>query len=522
MSGNTGLITGRPSSVSEDRPSSRRGFSEKTNQSRLPLILVIASFVASRIALYFAGLRYSYSGLRGNTSWQLLDVRLLKTHLISSVWHLQSQPPLYNLISGIFLKLPTGLANVLIVCLWTVLGFVVVIVTYLLLFDLQIPPFIAAGVVVVFVICDPAYWLYGSSYSNSYPTMALLTVGFWLLLRFLRREQALAGLLACLCFAGIVFMNSHYQIVWLLLLIGALCLLLRSRWRSICTVAAIPLILVVSLGVKDYMMFGTLTTSSWVGMNLARPTLVKVPPSQLRQLVHDKTLTPIALIPDWNSPVAYRGVAGPLPKTGVPALDEEFKSSGAINFNNLIFVKVSQEYLHDDLALILARPGIFENSLVVAGELWVTPPDQAFVGTPPWNSVGPFVRFYDRYILAQPIVDTLSAYIAVFTSARILPDQLSYTELLIDTLAILGLPFAWIRIRREDPSTAAFVAALWLTITYCLVVTSLLELGENDRFSFELGPLPLIGASLVIRNAVGALASRWHRVSTDMVAGSEG
>jgi hypothetical protein len=487
----------------------------------VPLALVVASFAISRIAFYLAGLHYSYAGLRDNTAWQLVDVRLLRTQLLSSVWHLQSQPPLFNLLSGIFLKLPTGLANVLIVGIWITFGLVVVIVAYLLLVDLRIPSYVAAAIVVVFVVCAPAYWLYETSYTYSYPTMAMLILGFWLLLRFVRNDRALLGIAACSCFAVIVFMNSHYQIVWLLLLVGALCLTLRARWRSICTVAAVPLVLVGALYVKDYVMFGTLTTSSWVGMNLARPTLVKVPESELKHLVTDKTLTRTALIQDWSPPRAYRGVAGPLPKTGVPALDEIYKAGGAINFNNLIYVKVSQQYLHDDLALILAKPSVYMNSLVVATELWVTPPEQAYLWTPRWGTVGRYTTFYDRYVLGQPNLDPLSAYVAVFTNDKIPPDQLSYTELLIDSLAICGLPFVWIGMRRRDPATAAFVVALWLTITYCFVVTSLLELGENDRFSFELGPLALIAASLVVHNTVVALGARWHTVRVSHSGGKK-
>jgi hypothetical protein len=520
MSGNSALIADRPSSASELGRRATRQNSEWANRARLiPLIIVVACFVASRIALHFAGLRYSYAGLRGNTSWQLLDTRLLKTHLISSVWHLQSQPPLYNIVSGIFLKFPTGVGNFLIVAVWTVLALIVAVVSYLLLVDLKIPPFIAAGIVVVFVICSPTYWLYEMSYTYSFLTMAMLTVGFWLLLRFVRSDKALVGFLACSCFAAVVFTDSHYQLVWLVLLIAALCLVLRSRWRSVCTVAAIPLILVVCLFVKDYVMFGTLTTSSWVGMNLARPTLIKAPHAELEQLVHDKTLTPIALIQPWSPADAYRGVAGPLPKTGVPALDQVFKSGGSINYNNLIFIKVSSDYLHDDLALIRARPGIFENSLVVAGELWITPPDQALVDTPPWDTVGVWTRFYDRYVLAQPVVDQLSSFLALWTNVKLPLNGLSYTELLIDALALAGLPIAMIRLRREDPSTAAFAAALWLTITYSFVVTSFLELGENDRFSFELGPLPLIAACFVVRSAVAAIASRRRGMPSDLVVG---
>ncbi len=47
-------------------------------------------------------------GTRATDMWQLLDVRLLKDHLIQSVWYLNSQPPLFNLYAGLVLHLPAG------------------------------------------------------------------------------------------------------------------------------------------------------------------------------------------------------------------------------------------------------------------------------------------------------------------------------------------------------------------------------------------------------------------------------
>ena len=57
-----------------------------------------------------ASVRFDDSVLRGTPltdMWQLLDVRLLRDHLAVSVWHLNMQPPLFNVYVGFLVKLPT-------------------------------------------------------------------------------------------------------------------------------------------------------------------------------------------------------------------------------------------------------------------------------------------------------------------------------------------------------------------------------------------------------------------------------
>jgi hypothetical protein len=74
--------------------------------------------------------------------------------------------------------------------------------------------------------------------------------------------------------------------------------------------------------------------------------------------------------------------------------------------------------------------------------------------------------------------------------------QLSYGAILIDGLALFGLPvLVWSR-RRPLPWRAA-LALIWVTVAYTFVLTSLVEYGENNRFRFDLGPLPLVGAAAV-------------------------
>ena len=65
---------------------------------RAPTALVLA-YALSRLGFYLAGVRLNTIGLVGHQYPQQLDLRLLKSQFVTSIWHLQSQPPLFNLVT---------------------------------------------------------------------------------------------------------------------------------------------------------------------------------------------------------------------------------------------------------------------------------------------------------------------------------------------------------------------------------------------------------------------------------------
>ena len=49
---------------------------------------------------------------------------------------------------------------------------------------------------------------------------------------------------------------------------------------------------------------------------------------------------------------------------------------------------------------------------------------------------------------------------------------------------------------------------MWWTTFYAFTASSLVEIGENERFRSDLGPIPLIVATVVLTSAVRAVRSR--------------
>ncbi len=482
---------------------------------RWPLAVLTVAFAVSRVGFALAGIRMDMSTLDPryavDDQWQLLSVGLLKHRLLDSVWHLHSQPPLYNLVVGLLVKLPTGLQSPAAVTCFLAMGLAMVLAAYLLMVDLGVPRGAALGVALVLVV-TPEYVLFENWLFYAYPTAAVLTVSALGLVRYLRTRRPGWGLLCFGGLAGLVLLNSSFQLEWFLAIVAVVAVTLRSTWRQVLALAAVPVLLVGIWVVKDAVLFGTATTSSWLGMNWARTTFVLVPHAQLETMVRDGTLTPIVLHPPFSPVAIYDPAFVRVARTGDPALDQRVKADGQPNYDNLVYVAAAKEYLHDDIAYIETRPGQYLSHVTIGAKVWFVPGDQYFqVWEHNAGHIAGYTKIYDVGADWQVQQDPKVAFNALFFSAAPTASQIPWATVAVFALALLGGPvLAWRR--REDPVTAAAVAVLWFTVAYGFVVTSLVEVGENNRFRFELGPVPVVLAAAVVTAAVRA--GRRRRVSS--------
>jgi hypothetical protein len=470
----------------------------------IPVAVLVVAYGVTRVWAAVAGVRYDDSVLRGTPltdMWQLLDVRLLKDHLASSLWHLNSQPPLFNLYAGVLLKLPTGLRRPVEVVCSLGLGLMLVVGAYLLQVELRVPRVAALVVTLVVVVASPAYLLYENWLNYAYPTAALVTFGAWCLVRFLRTGRARFGLGFFGAYATMVLLNSTYQVEWLLIAAVPVLVVLRHRWRTVLAVAAVPVLVVAGWYVKDYVQVGTTATSSWLGMNLARSILYQAPAGQISDLQHQGRMNAVASIPSFAGPEVYSPRYVTAVPDPVPAVGALHKADGATNFNNPLYVHVSSLYLHDDLVWIRAHPHEYADDVLNSLGVWFVGTDQNFTDSINWPAARAYARVYDRVVEWQPTQDPAPA-IVVFRRGWHRSAWLSGQALAVYALALVGAPvLAWRR-RRSDPALAGTLAVLWWTTLYALATSSLVEIGENERFRSELGPVPTILAVVVVTAVV--------------------
>lgn len=465
---------------------------------RLGLIGLTFSFIVSRICLSLAGVRLRQDFTTVHFYWQTLDTSALRWHFLQSILYLHIQPPLYNIDLGLLGFLPAGWVPTATNITDLAMGIVFVLATFLLICELPVPVSMAF-VVALLVEINPATILYENWQFYTYPTAMLMSVAalscakFWKSCRF---GWGLALFSSC---AAIVLLNSTFQLPWMIGMLAPIVVFSRRHWKLVLVVGSLPVLLVLGWYVKNAVIFGTYTTSSLFGMNLARTTLETAAPGKVASLVAAGVLTPIADEPLWQPAGAYMSLKGKRRATGIRALDENMKVfNEGPNLNNKNEIAISDHYLHDDIAFIKADPPAYLRSIAGAVRIWFEPSDQYYWVEGNLSVISPYARVFDKVIGLQPATTTE-------TSSPMA--QVSYGAVFIYLLALFGAPVLFWR-RRRDRAYAGTLLFMWTSVAYTFVLTSLIEYGENNRFRFELGALPLILALVVVVELGRAVRAR--------------
>lgn len=290
---------------------------------RLPrgILIVSAVFVLSRLIAFWAGVRFDAQPL--STGIQLADPLWLKTRLWETLYYLHGQPPLFNLFVGTILKLfPAHYAPVFH-GIYLVTGYLLAVGFFRLLRRLRIGEGWAAVLVSYFMI-NPATILLENWLLYTYFILAMLTWLAVVLHRFLESRRLTDLCLFMGMLAVLVGTKSTFHLLWFVLIWAAGFLLLRREGKKLMLAGIIPFILVGALYVKNFYVFGTLTTSrSWMALNLLEMSAKLVHPDEVVNLMEGKALRP------------YPG--GIVNRTGIPVLDEVTKpSSGEKNWHSLL------------------------------------------------------------------------------------------------------------------------------------------------------------------------------------------
>ena len=178
---------------------------------------------------------------------------------------------------------------------------------------------------------------------------------------FLERDSIAAGTAFFSLAAALIYLRSVFQFVWLLAVVAAL--MCAKPRRLVLACSTIPLGLVLFLYAKNFALFGTTATSSWLGMNMARVTVSQLEPDERNELVKAGTLHKVSLVRPFSEPAAYANlVESPAPQ-GVPVLDRPTKEGGAANFNAWIYLQVSRDYLADALWVVRNRPDVYRSAV---------------------------------------------------------------------------------------------------------------------------------------------------------------
>jgi hypothetical protein len=479
-----------------------------------PVLVLVAVWVASRVFYALLGVGFDTDPLR--LAYQIIDRDLLEHHLVTSVWHYHAQPPLFNLLIGLALKLPfsTALSLGLV---FRAIGLALALLMYRLGVELGLSRVTAAVVAGLFTCAPPAV-LYENYLFYTVPVATLLCATAVCLARYLRTRGAWAGVGLFAAVSALALTRATYHLVWVALTVAFVAWATRhgGGWRRT-LVIALPTVLVLGLYVKNYVMFDTFSSSSWLGMNLARVVLAPAPNAEIERMIRAGELSPQARIYPFEDLDTFHASHKP---TGVAVLDRRWRTSTDPNLNNLDYVDISNQFTKDSLRYLRAHPREYARTVVAATRMYFLP-----------TSDYPFVEKNAKYLdgLRRAWWKVPEGNAVEFRDSRGFFNpthwgpgwtQISWGALGAYALVVAGGPVLVLLRRRRarhdgprplpslDRAAVLTLGYVGATTGFALLTGITLELGENNRFRFETDPLVWVATVVVV-------AAWWHGRRTD-------
>jgi len=436
-----------------------------------PELALLAAFALTRLVARIGfGLRFD-TDVAGY--WHVLDLPLLRGDLFRSLFYLHSQPPLYNLFFGIVLKwVPEAAAPAVFEAAFLALGYLGILGIYALLVELGAPRRAALAAALVQTL-STTWLVYESWLFYTLPTAVLITWASVWLARAARGSAAAAASFAA-AVAALSWTRATYQPVWVAAALALLLFAVRagaprvrtSAWRA----SVVALALALALPAKNYLLVGSFTSSTWLGMNLAHMTTERLDEATREDWIGTGRLDPVARVrafsPLSDYPEELRAPPPGLPDH--PALVTPLKADGSPNLNHAAYVRIGRAYQRAALVVVRGRPDVYLDRVRRAFHTWLRPPSDYIYVVPQREAVREWDRLHSRLLLWSAL-----------DRRRAGP-----TLVLLPAAALFLAALLW-RPSAERRRLLLLVSFPVLAVAWNFGVGNLVDVEENNRFRVE-------------------------------------
>ncbi len=462
--------------------------------------VLCALFVISRLAVRALGLRYSLQ-----LNWMFIDdPARLQHHLLDSLVSFHVYPPGMNILTGLLLKLSpeniVGWAHFL----YAVSGLVLSGSLLYLLRSIGVPRGWALGVSVVFGLTPPALY-FENLYLYTYPTATLVCFGGACLHWALRRGSRAAFGVFFLVAALLGILRSTFHISWFFALVALAVLLCeRGQRRRVLALAILPSALLLSLYVKNYIIFDSFGSTSAGGANLTLMTVARMPKKLRDEWVNSGKLSPFAKISVYAPPRAYLKHFESAHSERWPELSALEHSTGSPNFNHWFFMEANRQRGADAMVVLRARPMEYLRVVLLGLQQIFEPttkwhPQTGKPGSPHYQhdqALGWYTTLYNRLVHGWP-----GAPVGLYW--------------LLPLVLAMALHRVW-QLRAASTADARAELAILLycgfQIVYVVVISSLFTIGESARYRFQIeAPIWFLSAHAALRLARSVSSLRARR-----------
>ncbi len=421
------------------------------------------------------------------TLWQVADTALLKNSLLETLFYQHSQPPLFNLMTGLLLK--TGFFDIPAYTVFLSMSFGLCVLVYRIQRLLGTGRKIGLAVTALFVFSPPLI-LYTHWYFYTLPAAFLLTLSVYILFFAVKSGKRSYFLMFFLTIAALSLLRSLFHLIYIPAVLLLIIRLVPKKRNILITAFVLPFILVSSFYLKNLLLYGKFSASSWSGMNLWTMTTGNLDKQNLRSLYNAGEISEISLIKRFSEPGKYPDKYHHIPDKfkKIDILSQRRKKNGFVNYDYYPYIAISEKYSEDAVKVFLRRPFTLIKGL---GRSWFgyfkSASDYGYLFK---NSeeIQPAVNLYDYFLYGKiPLNLTKYDFLPIRSGRR------HYFYLFL----FLGLPLLYCYVIRsyinggplENHAARTITALILFNIAFTALVGNSFETGENNRFRFMTDPL---------------------------------
>lgn len=456
-----------------------------------PALFVVVAFVGSRFLYYLAGLRFDAVNVPAGLM-QLLDLHLLHTDLARSIFYLQAQPPLFNLFVGCGLKLGSAASPIFFHLCYLSSGLLLSVCLFGILAETGISPWPAAVVSALFS-ASPSVVLYENVLFYMQPLTATLCFAAFCLMKYLKTARLFWLLFFFGLLGGLSLTHSLFHLAWLVLTTIVLALVLPAERKRIFAVSCLPVLLCAGWYAKNAVVFGVFGPSSWFGSSMARMTVYRLPSEVRVELAAQGAISPYAIPPPFPSVEEYRTYLPATKPWGVPAIDQERKENGDVNYNHYAYIIASRALARDSRWVLRYEPLLYVRTVLAAWYFYFTPAGHEVSILPASEGwLGTASRVWNIAVCGQLRPLTRADIWRMRDGAPMQVGALAGNEglLLVVVLPVLTLwAFRLTKLKlRLDRRQGVLLVFLLFTILFVSVGGNCSEVGENNRYRSLVDP----------------------------------
>jgi len=451
-------------------------------------------YIVSRIILYFVGIKIHYVCW---DCWQIMDYESLRFNLLESLYYLHSQPPLFNFLIGIFVKLFPTHYNYVIATIYMGLTIALSIMLFEIFIFFKLPKNLSFLLAAIYLIL-PETILYEHWLHYTWLDTVLLVTSVYLLIRYIESNKSIYLLLFFIDIASLMLIRSLFHIIYLIGLVAILIFFKKFDYKKILLFASIPFILVMAVYLKNYYLFGFFGSSSWLGMSLSKVAIfsllddyslkkfIQTPYSveknevdkRLHKLYLEGKIGSAILTGDYKSLNKYdRKYLKPLPQkfSKIHILKDANKYSGYRNFNQYNYIGISKEMKRDSIYLIKHHLIGYVNIITRGIIQYMKPSWDYHMIKNDTKVLKNYIKLFELYYLGGKLKSQSGIYGM-------------FSFLLIPIALLISLIYAIYLLFKQNRYTLVTTVIIY-NIIYALGVSIAVEIGELNRMRVMIDPL---------------------------------